>query len=159
MCSARAVQLIGCFLTVASPASLTASTEPHNVAARSAALDHIAIYVADLDRSVIFYREVFGFREVPAPFPIARWLVTGNGLMLHLVKGRSLPVDNTKWDHIAIAWGPMEETIATLDAKKIAWSDIQGRHVPQIRPDGVKQIFVRDPDGYWIEINDSLKNR
>ncbi|AOH87044.1 hypothetical protein AWL63_22905 (plasmid) [Sphingomonas panacis] len=102
---------------------------------------------------------MFGFREVPAPFPIARWLVTGNGLMLHLVKGRSLPVDNTKWDHIAIAWGPMEETIATLDAKKIAWSDIQGRHVPQIRPDGVKQIFVRDPDGYWIEINDSLKNR
>jgi catechol 2,3-dioxygenase-like lactoylglutathione lyase family enzyme len=122
-----------------------------------AALDHVAIYVADLDRSVAFYRDVFGFREAPAPFPIARWMVTGNGLTLHLVKGRGAPVANSKWDHMAFAWGPMSETISTLDAKKIVWSDIQGRHEPQVRPDGVKQIFVQDPDGYWIEINDSFK--
>jgi lactoylglutathione lyase len=24
-----------------------------------------------------------------------------------------------------------------------------------IRPDDVKQIYFTDPDGYWIEINDS----
>ncbi len=122
-----------------------------------AALDHVAIFVADLDRSVAFYSDLFGFREVSAPFPIARWLVTGNGLMLHLAKGRSAPVENPKWVHMAFAWGPMAEIIASLDAKKIPWSDIQGRHEPQIRPDGIKQIFVQDPDGYWIEINDSLK--
>jgi len=29
----------------------------------------------------------------------------------------------------------------------------------EVRPDGVKQNFVRDPDGYWIEINDALKPR
>ena len=23
------------------------------------------------------------------------------------------------------------------------------------RPDGVKQIYFQDPDGYWIEVNDS----
>jgi lactoylglutathione lyase len=143
---------------VAGLVSLSAGTvQAQAPAAAPAALDHVAIYVADLDRSVAFYRDLFGFREVPAPFPIARWLVTGNGLMLHLAKGRSAPVDNPKWVHMAFAWGPMSETIATLDAKKVAWTDIQGRREPQVRPDGVKQIFVQDPDGYWIEINDSLR--
>ncbi len=28
-----------------------------------------------------------------------------------------------------------------------------------VRPEGVKQTFVRDPDGYWIEINDALRSR
>jgi catechol-2,3-dioxygenase len=23
-----------------------------------------------------------------------------------------------------------------------------------VRPDGVKQIYFQDPEGYWIEIND-----
>jgi catechol 2,3-dioxygenase-like lactoylglutathione lyase family enzyme len=23
------------------------------------------------------------------------------------------------------------------------------------RPDGIKQIYFQDPDGYWIEVNDS----
>jgi catechol 2,3-dioxygenase-like lactoylglutathione lyase family enzyme len=22
------------------------------------------------------------------------------------------------------------------------------------RPDGIKQIYFKDPDGYWIEVND-----
>ncbi len=24
------------------------------------------------------------------------------------------------------------------------------------RPDGFRQIYVQDPDGYWIEINDHI---
>jgi len=123
----------------------------------AASLDHIAIYVRDLDGSAAFYKDVFGFREVKAPFPIARWLVTGNGLMLHIVSGRTAPVQNSKWDHFAISCASMSKLIADLDAKKVMWTDIQGKHEPQTRPDGVQQIFVRDPDGYWIEINDALK--
>jgi hypothetical protein len=23
------------------------------------------------------------------------------------------------------------------------------------RPDGIKQIYLQDPDGYWIEVNDN----
>lgn len=33
----------------------------------------------------------------------------------------------------------------------------EGKREIQTRPDGVQQIFVQDPDGYWIEINDALK--
>jgi len=24
-----------------------------------------------------------------------------------------------------------------------------------VRPDGVRQIYFQDPDGYWLEVNDS----
>lgn len=155
----RAFWSVGCWFAVGVAGCMAAPALAEDVSPHPAALDHVAIYVADLDRSVSFYRDVFGFREVPAPFPIARWMVTGNGLMIHIAKGRTVAIDNPKWEHFAIAWGPMTETIAALDAKKIAWSDIQGRHAPQVRPDGVEQIFVQDPDGHWIEINDSLKKR
>jgi lactoylglutathione lyase len=119
--------------------------------------DHLAIYVSDLNKSVAFYKDLFNFDEVKAPFPIARWLVMGNGVMLHVVAGRPTSVDNSKWDHFAIACASMSGMIAELDKKHISWTDIQGKHEPQTRPDGVKQIFIRDPDGYWIELNDSLK--
>jgi hypothetical protein len=36
---------------------------------------------------------------------------------------------------------------------------MEGEHSPQVRSDGVRHIFVQDPDGYWIEINDSLKKK
>lgn len=124
-----------------------------------ASLDHVALYVVDLDRSVSFYKSLFGFSEIKAPFPIARWLVAGNGLTLHIVSGRTKPLENTKWDHFALSCPDMDQMIAVLAANKVPWTDMEGNHAPQIRPDGIKQIFVRDPDGYWIEVNDMLKAR
>ncbi len=127
--------------------------------AGAAAFDHLALYVGDLDRSAAFYKGVFGFGEVPAPVGFARWLVMGNGVMLHIVRGRPAPADATKWDHFAVSCADMDRMIASLEAAKIGWSDIEGKPTPQVRADGVKQIFVRDPDGYWVEINDALKPR
>ncbi|MDX3899666.1 MAG: VOC family protein [Sphingobium sp.] len=140
-------------LMPACPAALAEETRP------SASLDHVALHVRDLNGSTAFYKDLFGFGEVKAPFPTARWLVMGGGLTLHIVSGRTEPLTNTKWDHFAISCADLRKMIADLDAKKIAWTDIQGKHEPQVRPDGVQQIFIRDPDGYWIEINDALKSR
>lgn len=124
-----------------------------------AAFDHVAIHVRDPDASAAFYSQVFGLRPVPAPVPFARWLVMGNGVMLHIVAGRTAPPGHSKWDHIALACADMDAMMRTLAEKNIPWTDIEGRHVAQVRQDGVKQIFVQDPDGYWIEINDALKAR
>lgn len=121
------------------------------------ALDHVAIYVRDADRSAAFYQEVFGLKPLAAPVPAARWLALQGGLTLHVIEGRPAPVANPKWDHIALSCPDMERMIERLEAKDVPWADIQGRPEPQVRSDGVKQIFIQDPDGYWIEINDALK--
>jgi lactoylglutathione lyase len=125
----------------------------------AAALDHVAIHVRDADASATFYKTVFGLKQIPAPVPFARWLVMSNGVTLHIVAGRKTPVEHAKWDHIALACADMDKMIQTLKEKGIPWTDIEGRNVPQVRADGVKQIFIQDPDGYWIEINDALKGR
>ena len=82
-----------------------------------------------------------------------------NGTMLHIVSGRATPVGNGKWDHFALSVLNLAEIIARLDAKGIKWSDFGGSGAPQtrIRGEGVKQIFMQDPDGYWIEVNDARK--
>jgi catechol 2,3-dioxygenase-like lactoylglutathione lyase family enzyme len=33
--------------------------------------------------------------------------------------------------------------------------DMEGGRTVQARPDHIRQIFVRDPDGYNIELNDA----
>jgi len=149
-------KLLAIALLVAAPSgAFAAQSEPPS----AAAFDHAAIYVRDLDASANFYKSVFGLKQVPAPVPFARWLVMGNGVMLHIVSGRTTPLVHSKWDHIALACADMDVMIQTLSEKSIPWSDFEGAKSPQIRADGVKQIFVQDPDGYWIEINDALKSR
>jgi len=124
-----------------------------------AALDHVALSVVDADKSAQFYEQLFGFRRVPAPVPMARWLVMGNGVMLHIVGNRSAPMPHSRWDHIALACGDLDVLIAKLDARRIAWTNMEGGHTPQVRADGVRQIFIQDPDGYWLELNDAGKKR
>jgi lactoylglutathione lyase len=127
--------------------------------AKAMVVDHVAIYVADLKTSVAFYKEVFGFEQVPMPVTFAAWLSMGHGVMLHVVGGRKEPVANSKWDHLSIACSDIDVMIASLDAKHIPWSSMEGKPTPAVRFDGTKQIFIKDPDGYWIEINDALKKR
>ncbi len=123
-------------------------------------VDHVAFYVVDMNASLAFYKGVLGFREVPAPIPVARWLDMGNGVKLHLVAGRTEPVAKTKWVHLAVACADMDAMTKELDAKGVAWSNMEGeKKVQQFRADAVKQIFVRDPDGYWIEINDMARKQ
>jgi lactoylglutathione lyase len=120
-------------------------------------LDHVGIQATDLDRSVAFYTQVLGLREVPAPFPheAARWVALGNGRMLHIVAHGTLGSSRNRWDHFALTCSNLNAMIARLDALHVAWTDMEGGHTVQMRPDHVRQIFVHDPDGYNIELNDA----
>lgn len=139
--------------------SSSRSVAPDATAPFVAAMDHVAISVADADKSAAFYSDIFGFKQVPAPVPLARWLIMDNGVMLHIVGNRKAPSEHSRWDHLALACADIDAVISKLNARHVPWTDMEGAHVPQVRSDGVKQIFVQDPDGYWIEINDSAKHR
>ncbi len=121
------------------------------------ALDHVGIQASDLDKSIRFYTTVLGLKEVPAPFPKseARWVAFGNGYLLHIVAHGRAKSEHNKWDHFALACPDLKAMVARLDRMSVAWADMSGGHQMQKRPDGVTQIFIRDPDGYDIELNDA----
>jgi catechol 2,3-dioxygenase-like lactoylglutathione lyase family enzyme len=48
-----------------------------------------------------------------------------------------------------------DKVLSHLDTKGIAygdWPGMQGK--VHVRPDGVRGVYLEDPDGHWIEIND-----
>jgi catechol 2,3-dioxygenase-like lactoylglutathione lyase family enzyme len=124
-------------------------------------MDHVALNVADLDASVAFYSGVFGFQEIPAAAKGRRWLSLGKGVALHLLGGRSQPVADNRSVHLALTSDNLEPILQRLRERKITWSDFAGTAgaISTGRSDGVRQIFLRDPDGYWIEVNDALKKQ
>jgi lactoylglutathione lyase len=125
------------------------------------AFDHVAINVADQQRSVDFYSGAFGLKEIAAPFPSGgpRWMALAGGIALHLQSLPEKPAPPPRAVHFAISVADLAPVIAYLRGHRIVWTDAQGRpgKVQAIRTDGVRQLYVQDPDGYWIEVNDKLK--
>lgn len=125
-------------------------------------IDHLALNVADLDASVAFYSGVLGLQEIPAAAKGRRWMSLGKGgVALHLLGGRTQPVADNRSVHLAFTSDNLEPILQRLRERKIAWSDFAGTPgaIATTRTDGVRQIFFRDPDGYWIEVNDAVKNK
>ena len=111
-------------------------------------LHHIALHVADLDASREFYESKLDLEGIPRPafdFPGA-WYRLGESQELHLIAGRGDAVNSgTRGNHFALEVASMEEAEAYLAERCIP-------HTPrQTRPDGAFQIYIEDPDGYWIE--------
>jgi len=119
-------------------------------------LDHIAIYVTDMARSEAFYEQVLGFERIPEPFHdgVHTWFRVGPHLSLHVVgiapQGATHPITN----HIAFRSGSLDAVMARLDARGIVYRSLNGDAKVTVRPDGIRQIYFQDPDGYWFEANE-----
>ncbi len=110
------------------PVSLVFSQLPP--AQRAPEVDHITVYVRDLQKSSDFYEKVMGLEKIPEPFKDKR--------------------------HIWFRMGPHEQLEFTthLDHMQVKYQNFKGDGKVSVRPDGVHQIYLQDPDGYWIEVND-----
>ena len=120
-------------------------------------LNHITVFVVDLAKSSAFYKNVMGFQEIPEPFHDNRhtWFKIGEHNELHVVSGAKEIMPHDINVHLAFSVPSVEEFAKHLDSMNIKYGDwSQKNKTPQVRPDGVKQIYFQDPDGYWIEIND-----
>jgi lactoylglutathione lyase len=89
---------------------------------------------------------------------IARWMDLGRGLELHLVGGRTAPAVTVRQVHLALRTPNLARTLGYLRARGMGWQDNQGNvgRISSVRTDGVRQIFLQDPDGYWLEVNGTL---
>lgn len=120
--------------------------------------DHTTILVSDLDRSAEFYENILHLEPLETPWgPAApiRFFSLGGSRQLHvgLVDRRIEPDKNL---HLAFAILNFDGYLRFLMEKGVSYTNFPGSSSdPQVRPDGVRQIYLQDPDGNWIEINDA----
>jgi catechol 2,3-dioxygenase-like lactoylglutathione lyase family enzyme len=123
----------------------------------SVSFEHNALLVEDVKASAAFYREILGLQpiEVPGGDDERRWFSMGSGLQLHLIEGDRSDLGHHRSIHMAFRLQQVDPLVEKLRAASIpfySWPGEEG--VITTRADGVHQIYIRDPDGYWIEIND-----
>jgi len=120
-------------------------------------IDHITLLVSDIDRSAKFYREVLLLSEIETPWgkiPWGRMFSVGSAGQLHLTKGTVQSDQKNKKIHYAFNVKEFDDYLKFLKEHKVEYGDFEGTPgAVQTRPDGVKQVYFQDPDGYWIEAN------
>jgi catechol 2,3-dioxygenase-like lactoylglutathione lyase family enzyme len=120
-------------------------------------IDHITLLVSDIDKSAEFYRDVLMLSEIETPWgkiPWGRMFSTGATGQLHLAKGDTQIIRLDKSIHYAFNVEDFDGYLKFLRDHAIVYGDFSGKPGAfQTRPDGVKQVYFQDPDGYWIEVN------
>lgn len=122
-----------------------------------AVLNHIAVYVDNLQTSTEFYQQLFNLKIIPEPFKDGKhtWFSLGSVGHLHLISGEGASATFNKNNHLCFSVQSIDRFIEKLNAKKIAFEDWPGKAgAVTKRVDGVKQIYFKDPDGHWLEVND-----
>lgn len=118
--------------------------------------DHYSIIVADVDKSADFYATVLKLKETPHPdkSPGFRWFIVNGNSQIHLIQKEVVPFEKNKTLHLCLATPKLDEFIVHLKKHKVSYTDWPGNeNSVSHRSDGVDQIYIQDPDGYWIEIN------
>lgn len=119
-------------------------------------LNHVAVYIYDLQKSADFYKDVIGLEIIPEPFHDGRhvWFRIGEHSQLHLISGAKSITEHDKDSHLCFSVSSIEDFIDNLNKNKVQYYNWPGEpNKVNVRPDGIKQIYFKDPDGYWIEIN------
>ncbi len=112
-------------------------------------INHVAVQVSNLPKSIDFYTNVLLLPQINRPnlgFDGA-WFQIGLYQEIHLIAGLEATVNsNSRGNHLAF------ETDSILDAEVHLRKLNYPYRPPKQRPDGAWQIFLKDPDGYVIEI-------
>ena len=122
-----------------------------------AVLNHTAIYVVDLKKSGDFYHNIIGLDTIPEPFHDNAhiWMKTSPYSSLHIILGADKFKDYYKNQHTCYTVPNFRAFIEKLQQTNWTWEDVSGKkNAITTRVDGVHQIWLQDPDGYWLEIND-----
>lgn len=119
-------------------------------------LDHFSLLVEDIDRSVAFYRDVMGFTPIERETRSHNvWLEIGGGDAIHLIVRGQGESHVTKDTHVAVSTSDFDAFVAHLTGLGVDFEDWDGNpRRSNVHRNGFRQVYLRDPDGYWIEIND-----
>jgi lactoylglutathione lyase len=122
-------------------------------------INHTAIFVKDLKVTKTFYEDIIGLDTIPEPFHDGKhvWYNMGfPGVSMHVIQGASEKKEYFKNQHTCFSLESVENFTKLLQKNNIPFEDVAGKKSAiTTRIDGVKQIWLQDPDGYWIEVNDA----
>ena len=117
-------------------------------------LSHVSVTVTDVAKARDFYTGVLGFPEIPRPafdFP-GIWYSLGGDLQLHIILNDQLVRDPSERDrivarypHFALWTEDADATARRIEERGLTCRDVVSG------PTGLRQIFVKDPDGNMIE--------
>ena len=128
-----------------------------SVHGQSPTFNHQAVYVVDLKASTEFYQNVLMLPKLEEPFHDGKhsWFKTGAHCQLHVIQGAKSVTAHDVDVHMSFSVASLTEFMAHLDKLHVKYTNFKGdSNLPQVRPDGVRQVYFQDPDGYWIEVND-----
>jgi lactoylglutathione lyase len=123
-----------------------------------ARINHTAIFVKNLKTTRVFYENILGLDTIPEPFHDGKhaWYAIGPGVSMHVIEGATEVKSYYKNQHTCFSVESVDEFTALLRKNNIEFEDVAGKkNVISKRIDGVKQIWLQDPDGYWVEVNDA----
>ena len=138
--------------------ALTLFTSQKMFSQQKVLLNHIAVYVVDLKISTAFYKDIIGLDTIPEPFHDGRhtWFSVGVKSHLHVISGATVKTAHDKNAHLCFSVASVPEFVKVLEKNKVEYENWAGEKMTiTTRVDGIKQIYFKDPDGYWIEINDA----
>ena len=117
-------------------------------------VSHVSITVTDVEKAREFYSGVLGFKEDPRPafdFP-GIWYSLNEGLQLHIILNDQLvrpAVEREKiearYPHFALWTDDCDATAERIQALGLVCRDVFSG------PTGLRQVFVKDPDGNMVE--------
>ncbi len=135
-------------------------------------MNHVGLSVVDIDRSIAFYREMFGMEQACEVFPFGgedfgavmglpgahgrMCMITGGDVSLELfefaapaprTKAADYPVADHGYSHFGFEVDDIDEVYARLNAAGVRF------HCPVTTfASGMKAAYGRDPDGNVFEI-------
>ena len=113
-------------------------------------LRHLALKVADVEKSQEFYVKLFDMRVVWQPDPDNVYLSSGcDNLALHRASPDELK-GGQRLDHLGFIVASPEEVDRA--AEVLAAQGIPLRHPPRTHRDGSRSLYFSDPDGNVIQI-------
>lgn len=121
-------------------------------------INHTAIFVQNLAATKFFYEKIVGLDTIPEPFHDGKhaWFKLGAGISMHVIQGSTEKKEYYKNQHTCFSVASVHDFADKLKLHSIPYEDVSGnKNAISRRVDGVRQIWLQDPDGYWIEINDA----
>jgi len=120
--------------------------------------NHAALCAKNLHKTAAFYSTVLQLQKIHHPFndTLHVWFKIGEGLALHVIQGDCPQTVHDISIHLCFSVPSLNQFMKHLDDLNVKYGDWNGKSkIVQTRPDGVHQIYLQDPDGFWIEVNDA----